>query len=158
MHIIGPSHIAVIENVIQKMVDQIFIWCTHMYGKNEKKQRLWDPFSFLKGSSSCLMLCHLQYSFRKYYASWKGHELYVLYPHVPTPWHVFALWEFLVTLPPTLVESLFPEHFFFFFPLWRHLFWHTIPTCSRTERNASFSRATVYFPPQSPNVTQQYSS
>lgn len=114
MHIIGPSHVAVIENVIQKMVDQIFIWCMHMYGKNEKKERLWDPFSFLKGSSGCLMLCHLQYSFRKYYASWKGHEPYMLYPHVPTPWHVFALWEFLVTLPPSFVQSLFPEDVFVF--------------------------------------------
>ena len=38
----------------------------------------------------------------------------MVYPPIPTPWHVSALWEFLVTLPPSLVESLFPEQVFVF--------------------------------------------
>lgn len=84
MHIFGPSSAALIENVTQESVDQACIWCTLLYGENEEKGRLWDPFSLLKGAVTALhysATCniHLEYA-----VSWKN-EPFVLHSPDPTP-------------------------------------------------------------------------
>lgn len=150
MHI-GPSSVALIENVIQGTLDQILISYTLMYRKNERKE--YETFLPWRDVVAALYYATSSIHLENAMSPEKETNLCMLYQHF-----VACLCSMRIS---GCTSTIFGKECIcrtsFSFCLCSHFFWQTIPTCFRTEIN-EVSSAIHFLSFLTHNVTQRYSS